>query len=511
MRGTLTQRHCAAARPQPATAAPRRPPACAAHTPISWRIASLGILLGGALVGRTVGRSPLVWGAVAQLPVIVAAGAIRAGRARRHGQSVPGAQPGSTGSPDVTVLISARDEANVVAEVIGDLACQDYRDAQGVPRFEVIVIDDRSTDGTGAAVRREADALGIGFITRIVRRDNLDLTDGKGAALAAVPPEMCREAIVVLDADARVAPSFLRLAASHLTDRMPAVQARRRVLGATARRLARLQADEQVVDGTVQARRWAAGGCSEFRGNGMVIRRDALIGAGGWQPGPLTEDLDLSSRLAATSGRSVGWPLDLEVWESPVERLRDLWAQRLRWAEGSIRRYLEHGPSVMRSGVLSRSERLDFAIYGGQLLAPPFTVGLVAGAMVDRRAAGPAIILGASGIAVLALSYDALHAETSPTGDPLDRRTRTSRALAVAAFESLWIPVVPVALWRLATRRGPLRFAKMPHRSLPFTDLNERLRWPHGVRVNDGSPPTQDRLWRPDGGPDRWVEASGLP
>ncbi len=468
MRETLTQRHCGAVRPRPATAATQRLPAGAAHTPISWRIASLGILLGGALAGRAAGRSPLVWGAVAQLPVIVAAGAIRAGRASRHGQSVPRSRPWSAGSPDVTVLISARDEANVVAEVIGDLACQDYRDAQGVPRFEVIVIDDRSTDGTGVAVRRTADALGIGSVTRILRRDGPDLTDGKGAALAAVPPESCREAIVVLDADARLAPGFLRLAASHLTDRVPAVQARRRVLGATARRLARLQADEQVVDGTVQARRWAAGGCSEFRGNGMVIRRDALVDAGGWQAGPLTEDLDLSSRLAATSGRSVAWPFDLDVWESPVEQLGDLWAQRLRWAEGSIRRYLEHGPAVLRSRVLSRSARLDFAMYGAQLLAPPFTVGLIAGAMVDRQTVGPAIVLGAYGIAALTLSYDALHAETSPTGDLLDRRTRTSRALAVAVFETLWIPVVPVALWRLATRRGPLRFAKMPHRSMPF-------------------------------------------
>ena len=156
------------------------------------------------------------------------------------------------------------------------------------------------------------------------------------------------------------------------------------------------------------------------------------------------------------------------MWESPVEQLGDLWAQRLRWAEGSIRRYLEHGPAVLRSRVLSRSARLDFAMYGAQLLVPPFTVGLIAGAMVDRQTVGPAIVLGAYGIAALTLSYDALHAETSPTGDLLDRRTRTSRALAVAVFETLWIPVVPVALWRLATRRGPLRFAKMPHRSMPF-------------------------------------------
>ena len=464
-----------------------RLPADDAHTPISWRIASLAILLGGALVGRAAGRSPLVWGAVAPLPAIAVAGAIRLGRASRHDRLVVAARPWPADLPEVTVLISARDEANVIADLIGDLARQDHRDAHGVPQFEVIVIDDRSTDGTGAVVRRQADALGLGSVTRVVRRDGVSLTDGKGAALADLPPELCREAIVVLDADARVAPDFVRLAASHLAEGAPAVQARRRVLGATAGRLARLQADEQTVDGAVQAGRWAMGGCSEFRGNGMVVRRDALVAAGGWQPGTLTEDLDLSSRLAAMTGRAVAWALDLEVWESPVERLGDLWAQRLRWAEGSIRRYLEHGPAVMQSPFLSRAARLEFAIYGGQLLVPPFAAGLVAGAVVDGRAAGPAVVLGAYGIAALVLAYDALRDETTTAGCLLDRRTRTSRAVAVAAFESLWIVVVPVALWHLATRRGPLRFARMPHRSLPFTDPSTRR-----VGRTSGSPSRGD-------------------
>ena len=464
-----------------------RLPADDAHTPISWRIASLAILLGGALVGRAAGRSPLVWGAVAPLPAIAVAGAIRLGRASRHDRLVVAARPWPADLPEVTVLISARDEANVIADLIGDLARQDHRDAHGVPQFEVIVIDDRSTDGTGAVVRRQADALGLGSVTRVVRRDGVSLTDGKGAALADLPPELCREAIVVLDADARVAPDFVRLAASHLAEGAPAVQARRRVLGATAGRLARLQADEQTVDGAVQAGRWAMGGCSEFRGNGMVVRRDALVAAGGWQPGTLTEDLDLSSRLAAMTGRAVAWALDLEVWESPVERLGDLWAQRLRWAEGSIRRYLEHGPAVMQSPFLSRAARLEFAIYGGQLLVPPFAAGLVAGAVVDGRAAGPAVVLGAYGIAALVLAYDALRDETTTAGCLLDRRTRTSRAVAVAAFESLWIVVVPVALWHLATRRGPLRFARMPHRSLPFADPSTRR-----VGRTSGSPSRGD-------------------
>ena len=442
-----------------------------ADTPFAWRLASLGILLGGALGGRAIGRRR-TGGAAVVLLVGVVGGLLshlgRAGRRAREGAAVNRSSRAT--SPQVTVVIAARDEVGVISHLIADLARQDHRDPVGRPRFEVVVIDDRSTDGTGEAVRRQARAMGLASVMRVDRRAGLGVADGKGAALAAVPLESCREAIVVLDADSRIAPDFLRLAATRIAAGSGAVQARRRVLAPARHSMARLQADEQTVDGALQLGRGETGRCSEFRGNGMVVRRDVLIAVGGWRAGCLTEDLDLSSRIAARMGCGVTWAWDLEVWESPAERSGDLWAQRLRWAEGSIRRYLEHGPEVLRSRRLSRMARLDFALYGAQLLAPPIVAGIVVGAVVDRRARQAAFALAGCAVVGLVLAYDALDWEMDADGAPLDRRSRTIRAAAVTTFEGLWMLVVPAALWRLATRRGSPRFAKTPHRPESMTE-----------------------------------------
>ena len=70
-----------------------------------------------------------------------------------------------TPPPLVSVVIPARNEAHNIARVVGSVTASSY------PRFEVIVVDDQSTDGTGDVAR----ALGPG------RAERLDVV--MGAAL----------------------------------------------------------------------------------------------------------------------------------------------------------------------------------------------------------------------------------------------------------------------------------------------------------------------------------------
>src|SRR5205814_10436749 len=84
-------------------------------------------------------------------------------------------------------------------------------------------------------------------------------------------------------------PSPTTLSTLSLHDALPIL------LNAGGSNLAGAQADEQTLDGELQRGRWALGGCSEFRGNGIVIRRDLLAEVGGWRAEALTEDLDLRS------------------------------------------------------------------------------------------------------------------------------------------------------------------------------------------------------------------------
>lgn len=432
-------------------------------TPLLWRLTSMAVLaggltLGGAGVGSGVDRWIVIGFAIVLIvgltPILIGS--------RRAPVALEVLEATASGSlPTVLVLIAARNEAGVLPNLIADLGAQDHRDADGTPRFTVSVVDDRSTDGTGDAVRAAALASGIGAVVQILRREGADLVDGKGAALASARPQGSdAEVIAILDADARVGPGYLRHAAQYVAAGIPALTARRRTLHAERSMLATIQADEQTQDGELQRGRWASGGCSEFRGNGIVIRRDLLAAVGGIPAACLTEDLDLSTRLAAEHGVTVAWVLDLVAWEEAVPTWQGLWRQRLRWSEGAIRRFFAFGPSVIRSTRLSARARWDFAAYGAQLVAPPLILGAAIGALVFGNPAMAVSLFGSYVVAGGVLAFDALRWETGPQGRPLALAERLARSVRVALFSVIWLAAVTGALWRMAMRRGIVRFDK---------------------------------------------------
>jgi glycosyltransferase involved in cell wall biosynthesis len=436
-------------------------------TPDAWRVAALAILGGGALAGYLAGRGKL-GGAVTALTAGVALGCVVpiALAGRRPPITPEGAEEAlreTAEPPTFSVLVGARDEAGVLPALVADVAGQDYRDDAGRPRFELVVVDDRSFDGSGEVVLRTAREAGIGAVTRVVRREGAGLPDGKGAALTAAQPDSCRgDVVVVLDADARIQPWFLRRAAGYFAAGARAVTARRMILDAESSWLAGAQADEQTLDGEINRGRWAMGGCSEFRGNGIMIRRDLLAEVGGWRAEALTEDIDLSSRIAAGAGERVAWAVDVEVWEEPVRSVEDLWRQRLRWAEGAFRRLFDHGRAVVSSQRLSVRSRLDFAGYVGQLAVPTVVAGAAAGAVRGRRRPLLAVLAGYLGVSA-ALGWDSLRWARDADGTPPAGRARLWRALRVALFGGLWLLAVPGALLRLAVGGGPIRYQKMEH------------------------------------------------
>jgi hypothetical protein len=435
-------------------------------TPLAWRVAALGLLGGGLAVGFRATRGTHARWVVGASAAIVGGYVLPLAWASRRppiSADMPPLDPEAP-PPTFTVLVAARDEANVLPALVCDVAAQDHRSSDGSPLFEMVVVDDRSTDGTGEAVTASAAAAGIADSVRVIRRDGPGLPDGKGAALTAAQPDACTgDVVVVLDADARIGPEFLRRLARYVAAGAVAITARRRILDADESWLAGAQSDEQTLDGEIQRGRWALGGCSEFRGNGIVVRRDLLAAVGGWHAEALTEDLDLSSRIAAEHGATVAWALDAEVWEEPVRSGRGLWRQRDRWAEGAVRRAFEHAPRVLRSAALSRFARADFAVYAGQLAVPPAILGAIAGAGIRRRPGPALVLLGSYLFAGGVLAWDGLRWEADPEGRPLAGAARAGRAVRVALFSAVWLVTIPGALWRVGTRRGEVGYAKMEH------------------------------------------------
>ncbi len=344
---------------------------------------------------------------------------------------------------DVTVLIAARDEARVLPRLLSDLGRQDFRAPGGSPRFRVVVVDDGSVDRTGASA--EAALAAAGLVGCVVRR--CGGRKGKGDALAFASAEDLGEAalVVVLDADARVDEEFVRRAAALHGAGLRAFTARRRILGAGTSMRARLQADEQILDGFLLERRIALGGGGELRGNGMAVARAELERVGGWPTGVLTEDLELSTRLLA-AGVPIAWVRDLVVWEAATATPAAFWRQRLRWAEGSARRFLTSLPAATTSRRAPARTRLDMGLYAGQLLLPPLILGAVVGGASRGRPA-PALALAGTYVgAGCILAWQALGRL-----EPGARRgPRAARAVLAGLFAAQWLAVLPAALVRIA-------------------------------------------------------------
>ncbi|WP_140466341.1 glycosyltransferase [Hymenobacter nivis] len=100
-----------------------------------------------------------------------------------------------------SVLIAARDEAAALPQLLADLAAQTLPAA----RFEVLIADDHSADGTGALVR--AAAAGLPFRLRLVAL--APAQTGKKAALAAALALAGAPWLVCTDADCRLGPGWL--------------------------------------------------------------------------------------------------------------------------------------------------------------------------------------------------------------------------------------------------------------------------------------------------------------
>ena len=430
------------------------------------RVIATSILLGSVLIAwlavafTTVART--LQAVIALSLVYVGYLALRGYQAMRDARRAPPAPDAapSGARPWVTLVVPARNEASVIGETLATLAAQRYP-GEGGPRFDVLVVDDGSHDGTLDVARR---AVGSGGPSvEVIRREPDDGPRTKAAVLNFARP-LCRgDVIGVLDADARVAPDFLaQVMDAWSTDPgAAAIQAQRRAGNAAASWLAAAQDEELLMDMASQCGRRATDGTAELRGNGMFVRRERLDMVGGWNAAALTEDLDLSTRLVA-AGERIGLAPQAEVGEEAVLAVAALWRQRMRWAEGSMRRLLELGPGLVARPGLPIGRKLDFLAFIGEFLIPPLFVAAILASVVTiplPRTADwtvPASLFVGYGLGTLLLAVGGLAAHGVRGWALIGRAARGS------LFLSHWLLVVPAALLRIAVAAPTTTFVRTP-------------------------------------------------
>ena len=210
------------------------------------------------------------------------------------------------GTPTLTVVVPARDEAENIAATLDALLLADY------PGLRILVVDDRSTDGTGAIVDTYVAEYAERMPGRLEAIHVAELPEGwlgKTFALMVATENSDSDYLLFTDADVLFSPSILRRALVYAQDTdadhvvvMPTVQVRSRGEGIV---LGFLQ-----IFGVWVSRPWKIDDPKARRdvvgvGAFNLVRREALNEIGGWLPQRLAvlEDITLGRRMKAAGMR----------------------------------------------------------------------------------------------------------------------------------------------------------------------------------------------------------------
>ena len=279
--------------------------------------------------------------------------------------------------PSVSVLVPMHNEAAVAEDILEALAEADYPHDAG--RLEVILVDDHSTDGTGAILDEYAGRHP--WIKVLHRRGG---KRGKAAALHAGTREAQGEVLVVFDADYVPGKSLLKFLVAPFADpEIGAVMGRVVPHNVGTSLLSRLLDLERAGGYQIgQQARYSLGLIPQYGGTAGGVRRSALEAAGGWDPRSLTEDTDLTLRLAIR-GWKIAYVNRAECYEEVPETWEGRRMQIERWAVGHTDCLHRHLGPLLRSPYLTRREKWDgvflLSVY---LTAPLIALGWVATAIL---------------------------------------------------------------------------------------------------------------------------------
>ncbi len=370
--------------------------------------------------------------------------------------------------PTVSLMVAAKNEEAVIGNLVKRLCSLDYP----IDRYEVWIIDDNSSDRTPVLL----DQLVQKYPQLRVFHRPENAGGGKSGALNQVFPLTEGDFVVVFDADAQVEPDFLRRVLP-VFDRpdVGAVQVRKAILQAEsnskdARNFwIRGQAAEMALDAFIQQQRSAIGGIGELRGNGQLVRREALLDCGGWNEETITDDLDLSFRLHLNR-----WDIEIvtepEVYEEGVTSAIALWHQRNRWAEGGYQRYLDYWRSIMRNRMGTRKIMDLFMFWFLQYVMPTAAIPDFLMAVVRHRLM---ITSPISGLTLLLFLFSTIG------GLRRVQKFKASRQLADSDFSIFatvlrsirgtiymlhWLAIVSTATIRMSIRPKRLKWIKTVHR-----------------------------------------------
>jgi cellulose synthase/poly-beta-1,6-N-acetylglucosamine synthase-like glycosyltransferase len=295
-------------------------------TPISWLAAGLLLLFTARrwlfILGALLPRKPADWGSAL---------------------------------PPVLLLAPFRNELASLPELFLALDCLDYP----AGRLTVVLIDDGSSDGSGTLAQAWLKDRSNWRVLSLARNV------GKAAALnEALATFSQGDIVAVYDADERPLPDTLRrLVAPFAEANVAGVSGRRAVSNALASPAASYTTLEGLAHQFVTLRaKDRLKLAPALLGANCAYRRSALARAGGFQPGALLEDSDLTLKLARA-----GWQIRFEPgaisYHAVPQTVSGYWRQHARWARGFNEVARTHLWAILGDKKLPLMLRLELAAF----------------------------------------------------------------------------------------------------------------------------------------------------
>jgi len=227
--------------------------------------------------------------------------------------------------PFVSIIVPAFNEAEVIQSSLSSLLELRY------PYYEIIAVDDGSTDGTFERMR-EFEGNHYGVKVSVFRKEN----SGKADTLNYGIRRSKAPIVVCMDSDSRLTPDALRYAVRPFADpHVGAVAGNVKVIN-RHNIWTKLQALEYI-EGLNIVRKaqafWRS--VNVIPGPIGIFRRTAIEATGGYDNDTFAEDFDMTVKIL-----SAGWKINYEpkavAFTEAPEVLLDIIKQRYRWSRGIL-------------------------------------------------------------------------------------------------------------------------------------------------------------------------------
>ncbi len=279
---------------------------------------------------------------------------------------------GSGEKQPVAVHLPVYNEMYVVGRLLE--ACVGMAGHYGKELVRICVVDD-SDDETSKRIDDAVESYGSqGYRIEVLRRGTRE--GFKAGALQAALERTDEPYVAIFDADFVPPVDFL--------DRMAPFLRNNEDVGFVQARWTHLDRRYNTITETLalgvdthflleQPGRWSSGYLMNFNGSAGLIRREAILKAGGWSAETLAEDLDLSYRMQLAGYRAV-YLKDVEVPGELPPTITSFKRQQGRWARGSLQTAKRAIPGILRSRGLSIKQKFEAVVHLTYYLVHPLMV-----------------------------------------------------------------------------------------------------------------------------------------